>query len=174
MKMSMRAKRMARHHDRNSQSAKLNLTSLMDIFTILVFFLMVNSSDVQVLKDTKTLVMPKSVSSELPKETLLVQVDSTGVLVQGRKVATIPEIEKLEEDVIPGLDQELKYQAERRPQMTEEEQVLGRKITIQGDKEIPYSVLKKIMATCAQAEFRDISLAVTRILEKNKNKGQGG
>lgn len=170
MKMSLRAKRMAKHHARNNSETKLNLTSLMDIFTILVFFLMVNSSDVQVLKDTKTLIMPKSVASELPKETLVIQVDETGVLVQGRKIVGLGTIKSLEDDVIPALDEELKYQASRRPELTEEEKVLGRKITIQGDKEVPYVVLKKLMATCAQAEFRDISLAVTRILNKSDKK----
>ena len=53
MVRSGRAKRMEKHHKRNKSTAALNLVSLMDIFTILVFFLLVNSSDVETLPSTK-------------------------------------------------------------------------------------------------------------------------
>lgn len=166
MKKSLRARRMERHHSRMKKDSSLNLTSLMDIFTILVFFLMVNSSDVQVLKDTKSLIMPKSVAEQKPKDTLVIMVDNQSVTIQGQVVASLDQVKFAEEDIIPALDDELKRQAARRPELTEEEKLLGRPITIQGDKEIPYVVLKKLMATCAQAEYRDISLAVTRMLKK--------
>ena len=51
MKMSRRAARMQNSHKRNKPSSGVNLTALMDIFTILVFFLMVNQSEVQVRND---------------------------------------------------------------------------------------------------------------------------
>ena len=173
MKKSLRAKRMERHHARMKKKSDLNLTALMDIFTILVFFLMVNSSDVQVLKDTKDIKMPKSLAKELPKETLIIQISNEDVLVQGRKVASIAEVKSSEEDIIPGLETELNYQTSRRPEMTEKEKVLGRQITIQGDQQVPYALLKKVMATCASTEYRDISLAVTRIL-KTDDQGKEG
>ncbi|CAA0090733.1 Uncharacterised protein [BD1-7 clade bacterium] len=167
MKQSARAKRMARHHGRMNKQSKLNLTSLMDIFTILVFFLMVNSSEVQVLEDTKDITMPKSIADQKPKETLLIQVSDSSLVVAGRKIADTSAVTASKDGVIPSLDEELKYQASRRPEMTEEEKQFGRKITIQGDKNIPYDILKKIMATCAQAEFRDISLAVSKKAQKS-------
>jgi biopolymer transport protein ExbD len=173
MKMSVRAKRMQRHHGRMKKKSDLNLTSLMDIFTILVFFLMVNSSDTQILKDSKDIIMPKSVAEEMPKETLIIQVSNSVIVVQGREVAEVPAVVASEEDVIKALEEELNYQASRRPQMTEEELQSGRAVTIQGHNELPYSLLKKIMATCAFTDFRDISLAVTRNTPKASN-GQGG
>lgn len=162
MKKSLSAKRMERNHKRRQQAGGLNLTALMDIFTILVFFLMVNSGDVQVLKNTDEITMPVSVADQMPKETLLIQVSNAELFVTGKKVADIDAIRKSEEDIIPGLDEELRYQASRRPEMSEEEQLYGRPVTIQGNHEVPYVVLRKIMATCAQAEYRDISLAVTK------------
>ena len=50
MTATTRAKRMARNHRRMAQPARLNLVALMDIFTILVLFLIVNNSDVEVLQ----------------------------------------------------------------------------------------------------------------------------
>lgn len=163
MKKSVRAKRMERHHARMKKKSDLNLTSLMDIFTILVFFLMVNSSDVQVLKDTKDIIMPISVSEELPKETLVIEVSNEVIVVQGRLVAKVSEVMASQEEIIAALETELNYQASRRPELTEEEQQSGRAITIQGHHELPYTLLKRIMATCAYSEFRDISLAVTHV-----------
>jgi len=162
MKKSNTAKRMERRHKRSGQVAALNLTSLMDIFTILVFFLMVNSGDVQVLKDTDDIIMPVSFADQMPKDALLVQVSNADLFIAGIKVADVQEIAKNEEDVIAELDKELRYQAGRRPELTEEEELYGRALIIQGNSEIPYVVLKKIMATAAQAEYRDISLAVTQ------------
>ncbi len=165
MKPTMREMREARKQRQANQS-KLNLTSLMDIFTILVFFLMVNSSDVQVLENTKSITMPKSVADQKPKETLLLQVDGNKVVLAGRVITDSGKVDKSTEDLIEPLMKELKYQASRRPELTKEEKEMGRSITIQGDKDIPYNILKKLMATCAKAGFRDISLAVSKQTSK--------
>lgn len=173
MKMSLHAKRMARNHRRNKAAPKLNLTSLMDIFTILVFFLMVNSSDVQVLESKKAIKLPESVAEKKPQDTLVVMVGDRDLLVQGRKLAEISDVLALEDDIIPALDKELKYQASRKPITDEAMKKKGRDITIMGDKQVPYKLLKKIMSTCAQAEFRNISLAVSKVAD-NSSEGQGG
>ena len=178
MKQSMRAKRMARNHKR-MKSGSLNLTALMDIFTILVFFLMVNSSsDVQLLQDSDKITMPVSVAEQEPRDTLVIQVNNEEILVSGQKIVDI-DIAALREsgvDTIAELAEELQYHASRRPRLTDEERLKGRAITIQGHHEIPYILLRKIMATCAETEFRDISLAVTRLeqsspVEEGANEG---
>ena len=170
MKQSLRAKRMARHHGRHQKKSDLNLTSLMDIFTILVFFLMVNSSNVQVLKNTNTITMPVSNADQIPKETLVLQVDAEQIVTGGRKIADIADVAGSAEDIIVTLETELKYLASMRPEMTEEEKNVGRAITIQGDQKVPYKILKRIMATCAATDYRDISLAVSR--KDKKSNGQ--
>ena len=55
MKNSRRMKRMSR----NRQTlTRMNLTSLMDVFTILVFFLLVNSASTEVLETPKQITLP--------------------------------------------------------------------------------------------------------------------
>jgi biopolymer transport protein ExbD len=139
----------------------------MDIFTILVFFLMVNSGDEQLIKDTETILLPRSIADQMPKETLIVAVDASTITIQGNVVATIDQInamknESSEDDIIPALKVELDRQAARRTELTEEEKVLGRPVTIQGDQKVPYLVLRKIMATSAMSGYRNISLAVVQ------------
>ena len=83
MKMSRRAKRMQRHHKRLKGGAAINLVSLMDIFTILVFFLLVNSSDVQNVPSTKDVILPESVAEQKPKETIFIVVSEKDLLSRG-------------------------------------------------------------------------------------------
>lgn len=155
MKMSRRAKRMDRHHKRGKGRAAINMVSLMDIFTILVFFLLVNSSTVQTIPSTKALKLPTSTAERTPRETVAILVNNTDILVQGRRVAAAEEAIQGEDDVIPDLLKELTYLASRADEAPE-----GGNITIMGDRLIPYQLLKRIMITCTRANYTNISLAV--------------
>lgn len=160
MKQSYRARRMARHHRRLSKLPKLNLVSLMDIFTILVFFLLVNSSEVEVLSRDKNIELPASLADQQPEEALLLVVGREQILLNGRAISSVSDILGSDDTQIPGLAEELDYRAQRARPLTETEEQAGRPITIMGDKRIPYQLLKKIMATCADSDYRDIALAV--------------
>lgn len=161
MKQSLRAKRMAKNHRRAKQTAKMNLVSLMDIFTILVFFLLVNSSDVEVLQTDKSIKLPASIADQIPATNLVVMVNATDVVIAGRRVASVAEVLANASDTLPAVITELKYQASKARPLNAEEQLIGRAVTIMGDHEIPYALLKRIMASCAAADYRNISLAVT-------------
>jgi biopolymer transport protein ExbD len=161
MKLSRRAKRMQRHHRRTANSASLNLVSLMDIFTILVFFLMVNSSDVKVLQQDKSVVLPSSTTEQQPKDTLVITISGGDILVQGRAVAKIDSSQ--DEEIIKGLKDELDYQANRRTQARAiDGNFKGFPVTLIADKATPYKLLKKIMATCTEAKYTQVSLAVSK------------
>ena len=80
MRLSGRAARMKRHHKRHKRTTTLNLISLMDIFTILVFFLLVNSGDVQTLPNAKDLALPESVAEQRARETVVVMVTEENLL----------------------------------------------------------------------------------------------
>ena len=156
---SRRAQRMERRHERARKVVGLSLVSLMDIFTILVFFLLVNSSDGEVLPTAKAVRLPESIAEKTPKPTLVVTVNDQDILVQGRKVASVAAVLGAGTDlIIEPLKTELEYQARRARGNGEK----ARAVTIMGDKEIPYSLLKRIMLTCVRAKYENISLAVLR------------
>ena len=160
MRYMGRAARMERHHKRHKRSTALNLVSLMDIFTILVFFLLVNSSEVQTLPNAKDLVLPESVAEERARETVVVLVSDQDLLVQGRVIGNVPEIMARSELIIPELKAALQNQTDRVLRQDAQEDIAGREVTIMGDKDIPYSLLKKVMATCTEADYGKLSLAV--------------
>ena len=154
-----------RHDQRRSaqkkhgKSASLNLVSLMDIFTILVFFLMVNSSEVEVLQTSSKIKLPDSTSEQQPDNRLVISVSHEDLVVQGRPVAAVADVRDPAITTIPGLREELEYQAARKGEVPEG----GFEITIMGDKALPYWLLKKVMLTCQQTDFAKLSLAVNRL-----------
>jgi len=160
MVKSARAKRMEKHHKRNKGAGQLNLVSLMDIFTILVFFLLVNSSDVQTLPNAKELQLPESIAEEKAKETVVIMIGETDLIVQGTPVAKIAEIMAIKGNDIPELREALLSQNDRVLRREAQEDIAGREVTIMGDKDIPYRLLKKVMATCTESDYGQISLAV--------------
>ena len=164
---SARAKRMEKHHARNSRSGALNLVSLMDIFTILVFFLLVNSAEVETLPKSDNLQLPESIAEQKAKETVVILIGEVDILVQGKVVATVAEVLAQKGNDIPALREALKSQNDRVLRRAAQDDIAGREVTIMGDKEIPYRVLKKVMATCTQADYGQISLAV---LQKSSEK----
>ncbi len=159
MNKSKRAKRMERHHARRKQPV-LNLVSLMDIFTILVFFLLVSSSNVHQLPKKKDINLPTSTATKAPKETLIIAVTQSRILVQGRQVAIINNVMKESSPLITGLAKELKFQASKtRVVKGPDGKIKGKTVTIMGDENIPYELLRKILATCREANYTKIAFA---------------
>jgi biopolymer transport protein TolR len=170
MVKSARAKRMDKHHSRNKGTAALNLVSLMDIFTILVFFLLVNSSDVETLPNAKDLQLPESIAEEKAKETVVILIGEEDIIVQGLPIVKVADVLALKGNDIPELRQALKSQNDRVLRREAQEDIASREVTIMGDKEIPYRLLKKVMATCTESDYGQISLAV---LQKSSDKLDG-
>jgi biopolymer transport protein TolR len=160
MVKSKRAQRMERRHERGKKGGSLNLVSLMDIFTILVFFLLVNSSDVQTLPNAKDIQLPQSIAEEKAKETVVILIGEEDILVQGTPVAKVDQVMRLRGNDIPQLRQALLSQNDRVLRREAKDEIIGREVTIMGDKDIPYKLLRKIMATCTASDYGQISLAV--------------
>jgi len=157
--MSNRARRMAEHHLRHQAGAELNLIPLIDILSVMVSFLLVYSTEVEIIQNNKGIEVPQSISEAQPHRSVVVMVTKSDVFVQGELVASVAEVHDAPTQVIPKLRAALKQ-----PQLvgTEvaERDLASREITIMADKSLPYEVLKKIMATCTDADFGRISLAV--------------
>ena len=156
------AQRMQQNHRRFLRPARINLMSLMDIFKILVFFLLVNSGDTEILHVNRQVKLPESGADQRQELMTTVTVTESGISVDGRPVATMDDVVN-GKGLIPGLTQELEALAANRSQLSEAERTRGRAVTIVGDNTIPYEILKRVMATCARSNYRDLSMAVTHM-----------
>lgn len=146
---------------RNQSLVDMNLVSLIDIFTILIFFLLSNSADVQALSTSQSVKLPDSVASKDPKETIVVVVSDQDIFVQGRKIVSVAEAMAASGDSIPALREELQLQARHEPvHQAKADAPLA--VTILGDKTIAFQILRKVMVSCAQANYTDVSFAVQR------------
>jgi biopolymer transport protein TolR len=170
---SARVKRMEKHHKR-SKPAALSLVSLMDIFTILVFFLLVNQAEVAELDVPQNIQLPESMAMEPPSQTVVVMVTPEQILVQGEPVASVAEVDAQSSLLIEPLQAALKQQSDRLLRASAQAGIEDREITVLGDKAVPYRVLKKVLATCTAADYGKLSLAVVQKEEALNMASPGG
>ncbi len=159
MKLTPLQKRAARKA-RNQSGLDMNLVALIDIFTILIFFLM-SSTGIEVLTNARAVKLPISTAEKAPRQTIVVAVSDTDIVVDGRKVASVAEANAIQGDLIPGLKAELDLLASRQV-MGADKDGSSKAVTIMGDKALPYSLLRKVMYTSARANFTEIAFAVQR------------
>ena len=164
MILTPRQKR-AERRSRNQTMVDMNLVSLIDVFTILIFFLLSNSGGVESLPSPKAVLLPESVAEISPRETIVIIVSASEILVDGRKVASVADVLAMDGDVIAPLQAELELLQSSRKVIRKENEALSKRLTIMGDKEIPYRLLRKIMVTSARANFSDVSFAVRQKVE---------
>lgn len=163
MKLTPLQKR-AERRSRNQTMVDMNLVSLIDVFTILIFFLLSNSGGVDILPSPKAVQLPESISEKTPTEMVVVVVSGTEIIVDGRKVANVADALATEGDMIEPLKAELDLQANRQV-IRKENEGKSKQLTIMGDKDIPYRLLRKIMVTSARANYTDVSFAVRQRFE---------
>jgi biopolymer transport protein ExbD len=156
--------RRAERRSRNQNMVDMNLVSLIDVFTILIFFLLSNSGGVETLPSPKAVKLPESMAQTQPRDTVVVVISGTEIIVDGRKVANVADVIDTPDDMIEGLKAELDLQANRQV-IRKENETKGRTLTIMGDKDIPYRLLRKVMYTSARANFADVSFAVRQRYE---------
>jgi biopolymer transport protein TolR len=158
MSMSNRARRMAQHHVRHRADAQLNLIPLIDILSVMVAFLLVYSTEVEVIQNSKGIEIPQSIAQTAPKQSVVVMVTTQDLFVQGEYITSVARIEA-GQGLIAPLSAALKRPMLVGQEMTERA-IAQREITIMADKSLPYEVLKKVMQTCTDADYGRISLAV--------------
>ena len=156
---------MARHHKRNKAEGEINLVSMIDMLTVLVFFLLVyTTTEIDILPSAKDVQLPASMAEQNAREAVVVIISETEILMEGQSLGRISDILASKELIIPSLKVALENQVERvltdDSAKTEEERIAGREVTIMADKEIPYQLLKRVMATSTAADYGQLSLAV--------------
>lgn len=157
MKTTRRMKRMTRN---KVKIGRMNLTSLMDVFTILVFFLLVNSGTPEVLETPKEMVLPESVVEAKPRETVVIFIGTEDVIVQGEPVASVESIATMGEGEIGPIIDRLALLQDRIIGSSTQHVAGSQEITLLADRSIPFDVIRKVMSTCTSQGYNRISLAV--------------
>lgn len=155
----------ARHRGRAKGSPSLRLTSMIDMFTILLVFLLKNFSADQIMTVREDLILPNSTAQKQPAQTPVIVVTDQLIILEDKPVARTAQVANSNSNEIPNLRAgllEKKQIADALGQQNEAFAFKGQ-VTIQGDKEIPFRILKKIMVTCGVVGYSDILLAVYKV-----------
>jgi biopolymer transport protein ExbD len=139
---------------------KMNLTSLMDVFTILVFFLLVNSGSVELVEAPKNVSLPESLVESKPRETVVIFVSAVDILVQGEMVARVDDILEEREGTLEPINARLAELKENIVGPSTMTVAASQEVTILADKSVPFVVIRKIMSTCTDEGYENVSLAV--------------
>ncbi|HMI38205.1 MAG TPA: biopolymer transporter ExbD [Steroidobacteraceae bacterium] len=161
MSMSSRARRMLLHQVRNKADAELNLIPMIDILSVMVSFLLVYSTEVEVVQNSKGIDIPQSISEQRPRETVVVMLTRDDLFVQGERIASLDEVRNTAGSIIAPLRVALKRPSLIGQVMTEKT-IAAREITVMADKSTPYAVLKKVMTTCTDADYGRLSFALVQ------------
>ena len=160
MKENRRMKRMARAAKQKKPT--LNLVSLMDVFTILVFFLLVNSSASDVMEQPNSVKLPESIVDAKPRETVIVLVTQDNVLVMGDVVMSTQDVIASKEAVMEPIRDRLLLQQQKVLGLKTRAVAESKEITVLAHRTLPFKLLKKVMASCTSAGYGKISLAVVQ------------
>ena len=160
MKDSRRLRRMSRA--KRHKMGALNLTSLMDVFTILVLYLLVNQSSVEILDPPKEITLPDSVAEMAPRQTVMIMVSEEYVMVQGEPVMTVAELLANDRGIAEPVRASLTGLKGRVIGLTTETVAKSDEVTIMAHRTVPFRVLKALMATASSAGYTKISLAVNQ------------
>ena len=149
-----------RRGKRKREEAELNLIPMIDIMSVMVAFLLVYSTEVEVVQNVKDVEIPLSSADVRPKETVLVMITKDQIFVQGDLVASIDEVRSSSEPLIESLRAVLARPIVGKDGAALQAALAAREITVLADKSLPYEVLRKVMTTCTAASYGKLSLAV--------------
>jgi biopolymer transport protein TolR len=147
------------------EDAHLNLIPMIDILSVLVAFLLVYSTEVEVIQNSKGVSIPESRIEVRPKQSVVVMVTKDAVLVQGEVVASLAEVNDSHTQLVESLRNVLQRPIAGLDAAARDLALTSREVTVMADKDLPYEVLRKVLATCTAAAYGKISLAV---LQKEK------
>jgi biopolymer transport protein TolR len=160
MKSSRKGLRKIRRAKKQAQVTSINLVSMIDIFTILIIYLLVNAAAVQIA-GAEMVEMPKSIASEPPRPNVSVIVTKDVILVDDKPVMKIADIKPDSPTILEPLKNYLLTVSPPTPTMQANAEKEGGEVNILADKTVKYALLKKVMTTCAEAKFAKIQLGVS-------------
>lgn len=146
------------------EDAELNLIPMIDIMSVMVAFLLMYSTEVEVVPNAKDVSVPISTAEVKPSASVVVMITQDALFVQNEEIATMAEINDPNQAFIGGLYNLLTQPTGEQSDAQLAEELQKKEITVLADSHLPYSVIRKVMTTCTKANYGKLSLAV---LEKS-------
>ena len=160
--MRRRGRRRSHIRDRHTP---LRMTSMMDILTVLLLFLLKSFVvEGEVITPVAGVELPESTSETTPQSAVVIAIFDDAIMIDSELIASVANensegdllIDALADRLDAALEKSLQI-AERRG---EDPDLFEGQIAIQGDREIEFEILQRVMYTCNASGYENISLAV--------------
>ena len=166
----MRGRGFSRYADSRSGAFKIQITSMVDMFVILLVFLLksYSTSPVQITPN-KDLTLPESTVQTDPEDVITLVLAQTGIFIDDKKIVDLAagelnaeDRDKTDAQFIRKLFDELDMQAKKTRDIASLNDTVefDGKILMQADRDLPYAILQKVMYTSMLAGYADMKLAV--------------
>lgn len=160
-RLTLRAKRLLRRNARKPGVVSLNLVPMIDVFMVLVFFLLVTTNSIDNMRSPRELTLPTSLSLDQPNDVPIIMVTKQAVLIQGVQVMTLDEaIAAAPDKPLPEVRAELLKVTLLAVQGQATGATTRGEINVMADRDVPYAVLKKVLFTCGELKFARIAISV--------------
>jgi biopolymer transport protein ExbD len=164
---------------KRSVFADLNVTPLVDMFVILVLFLIANfSASGEVLSMSKDVVLPEAANTEELQLAPAVLVSKEQIILSGTIIGRVDDLSKEDYLNIPALEEklrEMKKQFEDLHNAANDSGAFKGEVNIQADKGVQFRIVKRVMMSCAAAGYGSIAFATMAIGagQGTSDQGQG-
>jgi biopolymer transport protein ExbD len=139
-----------------SESAfRPQLTSLIDVMTILLVFLLKSFSvEGQLVTPSQNLQLPVSEQKTTPEVLPNIEITTTAVRAEGTRIVENSVILRQDSLMIPPLSRWIQ------DYMVHTADTTTRRIMLQTDRNVAFSIVKKVMATCSKNGFDKFDILV--------------
>lgn len=149
---------------KRSQSFGLNITSLTDMFTILLVFLLQNFAAGEVQIDPAEGVrLPQSMTDKNPVDGAKLSISAKEIKFEQKVVALVKD-NKVDAASLDASDSRfIKPLFDELKKLNIENEKLAKtgKVLLQADENLPYDLLRKVMYTASMAGFPNLKLVTT-------------
>ena len=156
------ARRKQARRERKGDSAGMMLTSLMDIFIVLVLYLLVNQGTGVELDPPEHVVLPTSGVDTAPRQSVVIVLSNDDVRVQGQPVVKMADVVGSDELEIAPIRQAIEH-IKAESAKHQDQAGVNTEVTIVADQNVPFKVLKKVMLSSSNAGYGKISFAVNQM-----------
>ena len=152
-------------HGKKTTYADLLITPLVDMFVIIVLFLIANfSATGEVLMMSHDIQLPEAFNVTEIEMAPVVMVSNTDIVVSGTAIGRVEDLTRDEYLNIPALEEklrEMKKQYEDLHALAKDtEGSFKGDVNIQAHKDVQFKVMKRILYSCATAGYTNLNFAV--------------
>ncbi len=166
--MKTRKRLFAKKNKKVTGEVSLQITSMADIFTILLVFLLkgLASDAIQITPANATTLPAGAHSKSISEAALQVEITKSDLLVEKEKIIGLEDMKKemTADETIPSLNQKLMKERERQKLISQNNDSvkISNQVIVLADQGVPFSTIKPVLKTLAVQGYSEVKFAAIK------------